>query len=129
MARIQLRAGVTALGKKSRLAAVFPGVYCSLVHHFPVIKIHLSGKLLFGRKCTAIIFRMVKVPADSDLIRLKQFLKALEADDVEIPRGEVDEIQMLKREIACLEETVYPSKAFLFREIVIDYGASLGARR
>jgi len=72
---------------------------------------------------------MVKVPTDSDLIRLKQFLKALEVEEAEIALEDVDEIEMLKREIAYLEETVYPSKAFLLREIVIDYGASLGARR
>jgi hypothetical protein len=71
---------------------------------------------------------MIKVPTDADLVRLKQFLKTLEVDEAEIALEEVNEIEMLKREIAYLEGVLYPSKAFLFREIAIDYGASLGAR-
>ncbi|HXZ22180.1 MAG TPA: hypothetical protein VEH78_05390 [Pseudolabrys sp.] len=71
---------------------------------------------------------MVKVPTSADLIRLKQFLKALEVDEAGIAVGEVDGVEMLKREIAYLEGVLYPSKTFLFREIAIDYGASLGAR-
>jgi len=70
-------------------------------------------------------FRMVKVPRNTDLIRLKQFLKALEVDDAQDGLEDVNEIQILRREIAYLEGVLYPSKAFLFREMVIDYGASL----
>ena len=70
-------------------------------------------------------FGMVKVPTNADLIRLKQFLKALEVDDVQDSLEEADEIQILRREIAYLEGVLYPSKAFLFREMAIDYGASL----
>ena len=70
-------------------------------------------------------FWMVKVPTNADLIRLKQFLKALEVDDAQDGFDEADEIQILRREIAYLEGVLYPSKAFLFREMAIDYGASL----
>jgi len=72
-------------------------------------------------------FGMVKVPTNTDLIRLKQFLKTLEGDDPQDGLEEVDEIQILRREIAYLEGVLYPSKAFLFREMAIDYGASLRA--
>ena len=71
-------------------------------------------------------FGMVKVPTNADLIRLKQFLKALEVDDAQ-DLEDVNEIQILRREIAYLEGVLYPSKAILFREIAIDYGASLRA--
>jgi len=70
---------------------------------------------------------MVKVPTNADLIRLKQFLKALEVDDARDGLEDVNEIQVLRREIAYLEGVLYPSKAFLFREVAIDYGASLRA--
>jgi len=70
---------------------------------------------------------MVRVPTNADLFRLKQFLKALEADEAQITFDELKEIERLKREIADLEGTLYPSRAFLFREIAIDYGASPGA--
>jgi len=72
-------------------------------------------------------FGMVKVPTNADLIRLKQFLKALEVDDARDGVEDVNEIQILRREIAYLEGVLYPSKAFLFREVAIDYGASLRA--
>ena len=71
---------------------------------------------------------MVKVHTSADLIRLKQFLRTLEDEEADIGPGEGNEIEMLKREIAYLEGVLYPSKAFLLREIAIDYGASLGAR-
>lgn len=70
---------------------------------------------------------MVKVPTNADLIRLKQFLKALEVDDAQDGIEDVSEIQILRREIAYLEGVLYPSRAFLFREMAIDYGASLRA--
>jgi hypothetical protein len=72
---------------------------------------------------------MVKVPTNADLIRLKQFLKALEVDDAQDGIEDVSEIQILRREIAYLEGVLYPSRAFLFREMAIDYGASLRAPR
>ena len=71
---------------------------------------------------------MVKVPTSADLVRLKQFLRSLEDEEAEVAPGEGNEIEMLKREIAYLESVLYPSKAFLLREIAIDYGESLGAR-
>ncbi|HXX09539.1 MAG TPA: hypothetical protein VEJ43_15910 [Pseudolabrys sp.] len=66
---------------------------------------------------------MVKVPTNADLIRLKQFLKALEVDDAQDGLEEANEVQILRSEIAYLEGVLYPSKAFLFREMAIDYGA------
>ena len=71
---------------------------------------------------------MVKVPTNADLVRLKQFLEILEGEEAEIAPGEANEIEMLKREIAYIEGVLYPSKAFLFQEIAIDYGASPGVR-
>jgi len=74
---------------------------------------------------------MVKPQADADLVRLRQFLKTLEAD-AKIAVGDVDlgadEIETLKCEIARLEGAAsgtrnYGSKAFLF-QIPINYGAS-----
>ncbi len=71
---------------------------------------------------------MVRSPTNADVIRLQQFLKALEAD-AEIKLGDIDlragEIARLKREISYLESVVNvgPSKAYLF-QIAIDYGAS-----
>jgi hypothetical protein len=74
---------------------------------------------------------MVKPQTDADLARLRQFLRALEAD-AEVAVGDVDlgayEIEILKCEIARLEGVAkggpdYGSKAFLF-QIAIDYGAS-----
>lgn len=49
---------------------------------------------------------MMSVHTDSDLVPLRQFLKTLEAE-AEIAVGGIDpntrEIEILKREIACLE--------------------------
>jgi len=49
---------------------------------------------------------MTSVHTDSDLVPLRQFLKTLEAE-AEIAVGGIDpntrEIEILKREIACLE--------------------------
>jgi len=75
---------------------------------------------------------MVRPPTNADVIRLQQFLKALEAD-AKIKLGDIDlrahEIVRLKCEISYLESVVNvaPSKAYLF-QIAIDYGASQGAR-
>jgi hypothetical protein len=72
---------------------------------------------------------MVKTPLNVDLMRLRQFLKALESD-VQITLADVDlgshEIETLKREIAEIEGVLngspnHGSRAFLFR-IPIDYG-------
>jgi len=70
---------------------------------------------------------MVKLPTNADLVRLKQFLKALETDDAGIEFEEIDEVETLKQEIAYLEGVLYPSRAYLFREMAIDFGASRGA--
>jgi hypothetical protein len=73
---------------------------------------------------------MVKTPLNVDLLRLRQFLKALESD-AQITRADVDlaghEIEILKREIADLEGILngspdHGTRAFLFR-IPIDYSA------
>ena len=75
---------------------------------------------------------MVRAPREADLVRLRQFLKRLEADaqgafgnaDV---RHEIDsEIEKLKDEIAYLEGV--RSRAFLF-QIGIDFGAPRADRR
>lgn len=67
-------------------------------------------------------------PTNADLVRLRQFLQTLETD-AQIDVGDIDldgqEIAMLKSEIAYLEDALYPSRAFLFREISIDYGTAL----
>ena len=68
---------------------------------------------------------MVKPQTDADLARLRQFLRALEADAEIIGAYE---IEILKCEIARLEGVAKGgpdcgSKAFLF-QIAIDYGAS-----
>jgi hypothetical protein len=74
---------------------------------------------------------MVKTSIDTDLARLRQFLKTLEAD-AQIAVGDVDlggqEIEILKREIAYIEGILNGNpdcgtRAFLF-QIPIDYGAS-----
>jgi hypothetical protein len=74
---------------------------------------------------------MAIVHTDSDLVRLRQFLKTLEAE-AEIAVGGIDpntrEIELLKREIAYLERVQRDgpddrSKDILL-EIAIDYGAS-----
>ena len=76
---------------------------------------------------------MVKAaPIEANLVRLRQFLKRLEAD-AQITLGDVDvgrhEIEMLKHEIAYLEDVLnYGSKAYLLH-IPIDYGASRSAGR
>jgi len=76
---------------------------------------------------------MVKTPLNVDLMRLRQFLRALETD-AQITVGDVDlggdEIEKLKREIAYLEGVLngspdHGSRAFLF-QIAIDYGAHHG---
>lgn len=68
---------------------------------------------------------------DSDLIRLRQFLKTLEAE-AQMEIGGIDpnarEIEILKREIARLEGSRHEhhddrSKELLF-QIAIDYGAT-----
>ncbi len=73
---------------------------------------------------------MSSVHSDSDLIRLRQFLKRLEAEARKI--GGIDpnarEIEILKREIAYLEGVQRGgaderSKKLLL-QIAIDYGAS-----
>ena len=71
---------------------------------------------------------MTGSPTNADLVRLRQFLKALETDArIEIADIDLDghEIVMLKNEIAHLEGVLFPSKAFLFRETSIDYGTAL----
>jgi hypothetical protein len=74
---------------------------------------------------------MVKTSIDTDLVRLRQFLKSLEAD-AQIAVGDVDlggqEIETLKREIAYIEgilngDPCCGTRAFLF-QIPIDYGAA-----
>jgi hypothetical protein len=74
---------------------------------------------------------MVKSSIDTDLVRLRQFLKTLEAD-AQIAVGDVDlggqEIEILKREIAYIEGILNGNpdcgtRAFLFR-IPIDYGTT-----
>ncbi len=74
---------------------------------------------------------MASVHTDSDLVRLRQFLKTLEAE-AEIAVGGIDpntrEIEILKREIAYLERVQRDgpddrSKEILL-QIAIDYGAS-----
>ena len=71
---------------------------------------------------------MVKTPLNVDLMRLRQFLEALERD-AQITLADVDlgghEIEILKREIAEIEGVLngspdHGSRAFLFR-IPIDY--------
>ena len=67
---------------------------------------------------------MVKAPSETDLVRLRQFLKRVEADaqrmadEVDVARPEM---AMLKDEIAYLEAV--GSKAFLL-QIDIDYAAA-----
>ena len=72
---------------------------------------------------------MVKTPLNVDLMRLRQFLKALETD-AQIAVGDVDlggrEIETLKREIAEIEGVLngspaHGTRAVLF-QIPIDYG-------
>jgi hypothetical protein len=72
---------------------------------------------------------MVRTPLNVDLMRLRQFLKALESD-AKIALADVDlgghEIEILKREIAEIEGVLngspdHGSRSFLFR-IPIDYG-------
>jgi len=74
---------------------------------------------------------MAIVHTDSDLVRLRQFLKTLEAE-AEIAIGGIDpnirEIEILKREIAYLERVQRDgpddrSKEILL-QIAMDYGAS-----
>ena len=74
---------------------------------------------------------MVRQHVDADLERLRQFLRALEAD-AHIAVGDIDfdaqEIEVLKSEIAHLESVLHgghdcDSKAFLF-QMAIDYGAA-----
>lgn len=71
---------------------------------------------------------MLKAPTDTDLLRLRQFLRRLEADaneaveDAEFCRREIDR---LKREIAYLEAA--RSRAFL-AQIGIDFGAAVSGR-
>jgi len=71
---------------------------------------------------------MLKAPTDTDLLRLRQFLRRLEADanealeDAEFCRREIDR---LKREIAYLEAA--RSRAFL-AQIGIDFGAAGSGR-
>jgi|SoimicMinimDraft_4_1059732.scaffolds.fasta_scaffold125947_1 hypothetical protein len=92
----------------------------------------IEGKTGFRLVVTGYDWDMVRPPTNADVIRLQQFLKALEAD-AEIKLGDIDlrahEIAKLKREILYLESVVNgaPSKAYLF-QIAIDYGASQGAR-
>ncbi len=71
---------------------------------------------------------MVMARLDSDLIRLRQFLKSLEA---EASAEAIDlgghEVATLKREIEDIEMFLeHGSKSFLFR-IEIDYGAPVRA--
>jgi len=74
---------------------------------------------------------MTSAHTDSDLVRLRQFLRTLEAE-AKIAVGGIDpntrEIEILKREIAYLERVQREgpddrSKEILLR-IAIDYGAS-----
>jgi hypothetical protein len=73
---------------------------------------------------------MVKTPLNVDLMRLRKFLQALEAE-AQIAVGDVDlgsqEIEELKREISEIEGVLngspdHGTRAFLF-QIPIDYGA------
>ncbi|HEX9073720.1 MAG TPA: hypothetical protein VF852_17440 [Pseudolabrys sp.] len=73
-------------------------------------------------------YGMIKTSLNVDLMRLRQFLKALESD-AQIALADVDlgghEIEILKREIAEIEGVLngspdHGSRAFLFR-IPIDY--------
>ena len=71
---------------------------------------------------------MVRAPREADLVRLRQFLKRLEAD-AQAARGNGDvrhEIEKLKDEIAYLEGV--RSRAYLF-QIGIDFGAPRAERR
>ena len=72
---------------------------------------------------------MVKAPLNVDLVRLKHFLKSLEAD-AQITVGDVDlkaqEVEILKREIADIEGVLngspdHGTRAVLF-QIDIDFG-------
>jgi hypothetical protein len=72
---------------------------------------------------------MVKTPLNVDLMRLRKFLQALEAE-AQIAVGDVDldshEIEELKREISEIEGVLngspdHGTRAFLF-QIPIDYG-------
>ena len=77
---------------------------------------------------------MVKTSINTDLARLRQFLRTLEAD-ADISIGDVDlggeEIETLKREIAYMEgilngDPYCGTRAVLF-QIPIDFGAALSA--
>jgi hypothetical protein len=68
---------------------------------------------------------MVRAPREADLVRLRQFLKRLEAD-AQAAADVRHEIEKLKDEIAYLEGV--RSRAFLF-QIGIDFGAPRAERR
>jgi len=77
---------------------------------------------------------MVKTSINTDLARLRQFLRTLEAD-ADISIGDVDlggeEIETLKREIAYMEgilngDPYCGTRAVLF-QIPIDFGATRSA--
>lgn len=93
------------------------------IPNFATIKNTSQWKTTFRPIWGSYSFVMVKEPTNSDLVRLKQFLRTLESDDAEIAVEEVGEVEILRREIAYLEGVLYPSKAYLFR-MAIDYGAS-----
>ena len=85
-----------------------------------------GGQRIFPRVPLTMIARMVTARLDSDLIRLRQFLRGLETE-AEISAGEVDlgsrEVATLKREIEDIELYLeHGSKSFLLR-IGIDFGA------
>jgi hypothetical protein len=85
-------------------------------------------KTAFRAARTGYDWPMVRAPREADLVRLRQFLKRLEAD-AQAARGNGDvrhEIEKLKDEIAYLEGV--RSRAFLF-QIGIDYGAPRAERR
>jgi hypothetical protein len=74
---------------------------------------------------------MVKTSIDTDLVRLRQFLRTLEAE-AQIEVGDVDldgqEIEILKREIAYIEgilngDPYCGTRALLF-QIPIDFSAA-----
>ena len=73
---------------------------------------------------------MVTARLDSDLVRLRQFLRGLETE-AQISSGDIDlggqEVATLKREIEDIELYLeHGSKSFLLR-IDIDFGAPLQA--
>jgi ribosomal protein L29 len=95
------------------------------------VAMSFKWKTAFRALVTEYDLDMTSAHTDSDLVRLRQFLKTLEAE-AKIAVGGIDpntrEIEILKREIAYLERVQREgpddrSKEILLR-IAIDYGAS-----